>query len=61
MKQITCAKVGFSPDCDEILEGETDDELTAAVVAHGRDVHGFADAELSEEQRGALLMDAEEI
>jgi predicted small metal-binding protein len=61
VKQISCVKVGFSSDCEEVIEGETDDELMAAVLAHGRDVHGFADVELSEEQRDALLTDAEEM
>jgi predicted small metal-binding protein len=48
-KQIRCSEVGFFPDCEGVMEGETDEEVMAAAAAHGREVHGMTDADFTDE------------
>jgi predicted small metal-binding protein len=48
-KQIRCSEVGFFPDCEGVMEGETDEEVMAAAAAHGREVHGMTDPDFTDE------------
>jgi predicted small metal-binding protein len=36
---LHCADAGF--ECDENIEGETDDQVMAKAAEHARDVHGI--------------------
>ena len=47
--QIRCSEVGLFPDCEGVMEGETDEEVMAAAAAHGREVHGMTDADFTDE------------
>jgi predicted small metal-binding protein len=49
MKEIRCAEVGFFPDCDGVMRGETDDEVMAEATRHGKEVHGMTDADFTPE------------
>ena len=49
MKEIRCAEVGFFPDCDGVIRGETDEEVMAKAAEHGREVHGMTDADFTDE------------
>jgi predicted small metal-binding protein len=44
-KQVRCAEVGLFPDCDGVMQGETDDEVLAESAEHGKQVHGMSDAD----------------
>ena len=43
---IACRDLGM--DCDYVARGETPDELMAAGGKHGKEVHGFTDAQMSD-------------
>jgi predicted small metal-binding protein len=47
---LHCADAGF--ECDENIEGETDDEVMAKAAEHARDVHGVTEID---EDMGAQL------
>ena len=57
-KEIRCAEVGFFPDCEGVMRGETDDEVLAAAAQHGKEVHGMRDEDLDQSAiakvRGAI-------
>jgi predicted small metal-binding protein len=48
-KEIRCADVGLYPDCEGVLHGETDEEVMAAAVQHGREVHDLREEDLTPE------------
>ena len=47
-KTISCREVGLFTDCDELMRGETDDEVMQAAAAHGKQRHGMTDEQLSD-------------
>jgi predicted small metal-binding protein len=47
---LHCADAGF--ECDETIEGESDDEVLAKAADHAREVHGLAEID---EETGAKL------
>ena len=49
-KTISCREVGFFTDCDEVMRGETDDEVMQSAAAHGRQRHGMTDEQLGDPQ-----------
>ncbi len=49
MKEVHCSEVGFFPDCEGVMRGETEEEIMAAAAQHGREVHGMSDADFTEE------------
>jgi predicted small metal-binding protein len=49
VKEIRCAEVGFFPDCDGVMRGESDEEVMAKAAEHGREVHGMTDADFTDE------------
>lgn len=53
-KTLSCSDVG--PDCDFVATGETDEEIMAKAVEHGRAEHGFDEVppELAEKARAAI-------
>ena len=40
-KPISSREVGYLPDCDGVMRGETDEEVMRAAAEHGRTVHGI--------------------
>jgi len=57
MKELRCRDAGF--DCDEVIQGEDDQEIMAKAGEHGRQVHGMdeIDEEMGERLR-ALIHEA---
>lgn len=49
MKEIRCAEVGFFPECEGVMRGETEEQVMAAAAKHGREVHGMTDADFTAE------------
>ncbi len=49
MKEIRCAEVGFFPDCEGVMRGETEEEVMAEAAKHGGQVHGMTDADFTDE------------
>ena len=49
MKEISCAEVGFFPDCTDVMQGANEKEATAAAAEHGRGAHGMTDADFTDE------------
>lgn len=49
MKEIRCAEIGFFPDCEGVVRGESEDEVMAAVAEHGSSVHGMTEADFTPE------------
>ena len=49
MKEIRCAEVGFFPDCDGVMRGQTEEEVMAEAADHGREVHGMTDDDFPDE------------
>ena len=49
-KTISCREVGYFTDCDEIMRGDSDDEVMQAAAAHGRQRHGMTDEQLGDPQ-----------
>ena len=49
-KELHCADAGF--DCDETIEGETEDEVMSKAAEHAREVHGLTEID---EDTGAKL------
>ena len=47
-KTISCREVGLFTDCDELMRGETNDEVMPAAAAHGKQRHGMTDEQLSD-------------
>jgi predicted small metal-binding protein len=39
MRELNCRDVGF--DCNEVIRGETDEEVMAQAATHARDAHGM--------------------
>ena len=48
-RQLRCRDVGF--DCDEVVTGETDDEVMQKGGQHGLQVHGLKESEMTPEMR----------
>jgi predicted small metal-binding protein len=44
-KEFRCADAGLFPDCDGVMQGETEDEILAKAADHGKQVHGMTDAD----------------
>ncbi len=38
MKQLACADAGF--ECDQVIEGESTDEVMSQAGAHAKEAHG---------------------
>ncbi len=49
-KTISCREVGLFADCDEVMRGETEDDLMSSAAAHGREAHGMTDEQLNDPQ-----------
>ena len=49
MKEIRCAEVGFFPDCDGVMRGQTEEEVMAEAADHGREVHDMTDDDFTDE------------
>ena len=47
-KRIWCSEVGYFPECDGLMIGETDEEVMRAAAEHGRKIHGMTDEQLSD-------------
>jgi predicted small metal-binding protein len=47
-KTISCREVGLFTDCDEVMRGETDEQVLQAAAAHGRQRHGMTDDQLQD-------------
>lgn len=45
-KTLACKDVGV--DCPYVARGETEEELMAAVLKHGKEVHGYTDEQLND-------------
>jgi predicted small metal-binding protein len=39
MKQIRCGDVGYFPNCNATVRGESDEEVIQAAFTHGMDAH----------------------
>ena len=55
MKELRCADVGM--DCDEVMRGESEDEVMQQAAMHARDVHGMSESDLQQNEsaiRGAI-------
>jgi predicted small metal-binding protein len=50
MRELNCRDVGF--DCDEVVRGETDEDVMTQAAAHARDVHGMNEID---EETGARI------
>ena len=48
MKELHCGEVGFFPDCEGVIRGETEEEVLQKAAAHGKEIHGMTDADLDE-------------
>ena len=53
-KTLSCRDVG--PDCDFVATGETEEEVMAKAVEHGRTAHGLEEIppELAEKARSVI-------
>ncbi len=47
-KAISCREVGLFTDSDEIMRGDTDEEVMRAAAVHGRQRHGMPDEQLGD-------------
>jgi len=45
-KSFACRDVGI--DCPYVARGETEEELMADVIKHGKEVHGYTDEQLND-------------
>jgi len=45
-KTMACRDVGV--DCSYVAHGETEEELMADVVKHGKEVHGYTEEQLKD-------------
>lgn len=50
MKELVCAEAGF--DCDEVIEGEDEQEVMSKAAVHAREVHGMDEID---EEAGAKI------
>jgi predicted small metal-binding protein len=50
MRELNCRDVGF--DCNEVIRGETDEEVMSQAAAHARDAHGMSEID---EETGARI------
>jgi len=57
VKQLRCRDAGF--DCEQVIQGEDDQEVMSKVAEHARDVHGMTeiDEETGQKLR-SLIHDA---
>jgi predicted small metal-binding protein len=59
-RRLACRDVGM--DCDELIRGETQDEVVLKAVEHGRQAHGMSEEQLSdpklEERLRSLIREA---
>ena len=56
-RSLACRNVGM--DCNEIIRGETEDEVVIKAAEHARQVHGMTEEQLSDpdaEQRTRSLI-----
>ena len=53
-RRLRCRDVGF--ECDEIIRGETEEDVTRAATAHARETHGTPEItpELAARVRAAI-------
>ena len=54
MKEISCAEVGFFPDCTDVMQGANEKEAMAAAAEHGRGAHGMTDADFTDENMAVI-------
>jgi predicted small metal-binding protein len=54
MKEISCAEVGFFPDCPDVMRGASDEAAMAAAAEHGRRAHGMTDADFTDENLATI-------
>ncbi len=47
-KTISCREVGLFTDCDEVMRGDTEDDVLSSAAAHGRQVHAMTDEQLND-------------
>ncbi|MGY5846474.1 DUF1059 domain-containing protein [Salegentibacter sp. HM20] len=53
MKTIHCRDAGF--DCEQVVRGETEEEVINAATRHAKEVHGLeANPEMSRNIRGLI-------
>jgi len=45
-KTFACRAVGV--DCPYVARGETEEELMADIIKHGKEVHGYTDEQLND-------------
>ena len=61
VKTLSCREVGLF-DCDEVVRGETEDEVMSKGAEHGRQAHGMTDQQLGDPSTGerirSLIRDA---
>ncbi len=50
MKRVSCAEVGYFPDCNHVLQGEDEAEIMQLAGEHARSVHGLTEADFTEER-----------
>jgi predicted small metal-binding protein len=57
MKQVKCGETGLFPGCPGVAQGETEDEVMAAVAEHAKEAHGVeeVDAETAEVIRSHIV------
>ena len=53
-KTLSCREVGLF-DCDEVMSGETEEEVMRKGAEHGRQVHGMSDEQLSDPSTGERI------
>ena len=54
MKQVSCAEVGYFPDCDHVLRGADEDEVMRSAGEHAGTVHGLTEGDFTEERIAAI-------
>ena len=53
-KTLSCREVGPF-ECDEVIRGETEEEVMTRGAEHGRQAHGMTDEQLSEPSTGERI------
>lgn len=53
-KTLSCREVGLF-DCDEVMRGETEDEVMQRGAEHGRSAHGMTDEQLGDPETGQRI------
>ncbi len=47
-KTISCREVGLFADCDEVMRGDTEEDVLSSAAAHGRQAHAMTDEQLND-------------